>query len=75
MLFNLTIMGQEPKRRHSRARKGKRRAGIVLSIPNAIVCPNCGSMTMPHVVCKNCGYYKGKEVIAQKTKQTQTETA
>lgn len=54
-------MGGEPKRRHSRARKGKRRASIALVIPNAIVCSNCGTMTMPHNICKNCGYYKEKE--------------
>jgi len=56
-------MPHEPKRRHSRQRKGKRRAGIGLSIPNAIVCPNCKAMTLPHVVCSNCGFYKSKEYI------------
>ena len=47
-------MGGEPKRRHSRARKGKRRASISLAIPNAIVCANCGVMTKAHAVCKKC---------------------
>jgi len=56
-------MPHEPKRRHSRERKGKRRASISLSIPNAIVCPNCSAMTLPHAVCKNCGFYKSKEYI------------
>ena len=56
-------MSQEPKRRHSRARQGKRRAAISLSIPNAIICSNCGAMTLPHAVCKNCGFYRGKEYI------------
>ncbi len=58
-------MPGEPKRRHSRARKGKRRASISLTIPNAIVCPNCQSMMIAHSVCKNCGYYRGKEYISQ----------
>lgn len=62
-------MGGEPKRRHSRARKGKRRASISLSIPNAIVCPNCGIMTMSHAVCKKCGFYRGKEVLSLKKTQ------
>lgn len=57
-------MSHEPKRRHSRQRKGKRRASINLSIPNAILCPNCNAMTMPHVVCQNCGYYRGKEIVS-----------
>lgn len=56
-------MPQEPKRRHSRQRKGKRRASIELKLANAIVCPNCSAATLPHMVCKNCGYYKGREVI------------
>jgi len=56
-------MPGEPKRRHSRARKGKRRASIALLIPNAIVCPNCGAMTILHAICKNCGFYRGKEYI------------
>lgn len=66
-------MGQEPKRRHSRQRKGKRRASISLEVPNAIVCPNCQTMTLPHTVCKNCGYYRGKEYIPKsKIEKTQT---
>ncbi len=67
-------MPGEPKRRHSRARKGKRRAGIKLVIPNAIVCPNCGAMTMPHNICKNCGYYRGKEYNS-KSKIEKTKTS
>lgn len=56
-------MAGEPKRRHSRQRKGKRRASISLSVPNAVVCPNCGNITIAHAVCKSCGFYKGKEVL------------
>ena len=67
-------MPGEPKRRHSRARKGKRRASISLAIPNAIVCPNCGSMSLAHVVCKNCGFYKGKEYVSM-SKPEKTEVA
>lgn len=67
-------MPQEPKRRHSRARKGKRRASISLSIPNAVVCPNCSSMMIAHAVCRNCGYYRGKEYLKiskpEKTEET-----
>ncbi|MEK9176425.1 MAG: 50S ribosomal protein L32 [Patescibacteria group bacterium] len=64
-------MAGEPKRRHSRARKGKRRASISLSIPNAVVCANCGNMIIAHAVCKNCGFYKGKEVINKTPKTTE----
>ncbi len=65
-------MPQEPKKRHSRQRQGKRRAAIHLSIPKGITCPNCGTMTLPHAVCMKCGYYKGKEVVKQKTKKATT---
>lgn len=64
-------MSHEPKRRHSRQRKGERRASIKLSIPNAVVCPNCGNMTAAHSVCKTCGFYRGKEIISM----TKTQTA
>lgn len=69
-------MAGEPKRRHSRQRKGKRRASISLSIPNAVICANCQNMMTPHSVCKNCGYYKGNEVISKsKTKKESTPQA
>lgn len=68
-------MGGEPKRRHSRQRKGKRRASISLSIPNAIICPNCQSMMVPHSVCKTCGFYKGKEYISKSKSEKSAEVA
>ncbi|MBI2195890.1 MAG: 50S ribosomal protein L32 [Candidatus Levybacteria bacterium] len=61
-------MPQEPKRRHSTQRKGKRRASIKLENPNVIFCQNCHSPSTPHTVCKNCGYYKGAQVLAKKEK-------
>lgn len=67
-------MSHEPKRRHSRQRQGERRASISLSIPNAIVCSNCNTMTTPHAVCKNCGYYRGKEYISKQTKNLPVNT-
>lgn len=69
-------MAGEPKRRHSRGRKGKRRASINLSIPNAILCSNCGTMTMPHAICRNCGYYRGKDYSSKsKIEKPQTPEA
>jgi large subunit ribosomal protein L32 len=61
-------MPQEPKKRHSRARQGKRRAAIHLAVSKTIVCPNCQTAIVAHKVCRNCGFYKGKEVI-NKTKK------
>ena len=67
-------MPHEPKKRHSRARQGKRRAAIKLVVAKLSTCPNCGSLTPDHIVCKNCGFYKGREVIApKKSKKSQEE--
>ena len=51
-----------PKRRHSKSRRGKRRAHDALAAPGTSVCPECGSSTLPHRVCRECGYYKGRQV-------------
>ena len=59
-------MPQEPKKRHSRARKGKRRASIKLTTPKSIVCSNCGTLNPSHAACGSCGFYKGKEIVANK---------
>ncbi|MEJ5284082.1 MAG: 50S ribosomal protein L32 [Brevinematia bacterium] len=29
------------------------------------VCPNCGSLKLPHRVCPECGYYKGKQILTR----------
>lgn len=65
-------MPQEPKKRHSRARQGKRRASIRLSVPASVVCPNCGATHAAHSVCPQCGYYKGQQVIVKKQRTAET---
>jgi large subunit ribosomal protein L32 len=52
-----------PKRRHSRARRDKRRAHDALPEVGMSVCPNCGHRKLPHRVCGYCGHYKGREVV------------
>jgi large subunit ribosomal protein L32 len=52
-----------PKRRHSKARTGKRRAHDALRAPQTTLCPNCQEPRMPHRVCPKCGHYKGREVV------------
>ncbi|MDP3955575.1 MAG: 50S ribosomal protein L32 [bacterium] len=66
-------MPQEPKKRHSRQRQGKRRASIKLKIQKTIACPNCGNLVLPHTVCKKCGFYRGKSVLTIKTKEKDKE--
>ncbi len=67
-------MPHEPKRRHSRQRKGKRRAGIRLTVSKSVVCENCGSLHISHTVCENCGFYKGTQYV-EPGKPKRQETA
>jgi large subunit ribosomal protein L32 len=55
-----------PKRRHSKARRNKRRSHDALSAPSSSLCSNCGEVKLPHRVCGHCGYYRGREVIEVK---------
>lgn len=57
-----------PKRKHSKARRDKRRsANSKLYTTNLAICPHCKEMRMPHRVCPHCGYYNGKPVIVIET--------
>lgn len=66
-------MPQEPKKRHSRQRQGKRRASINFEFAEGILCSNCGAKTLPHIICKQCGYYKGVEKIVPKDKKKEEQ--
>ena len=58
------IMAIVPKRKHSQARRDKRRSNVwKLEAPTLVKCPQCGELKVPHKVCGKCGYYKGQEVI------------
>jgi len=52
-----------PKRRHSKARRDKRRAHDALTPPATSVCPNCGEAKLPHRACGHCGTYRGRQVV------------
>ena len=53
----------QPKRRHTRHRRGNRRGHDALRPPALSVCTECQARIRPHVVCPHCGHYKGKKVI------------
>ena len=59
----------QPKRRWSKARTRTKRSTWKLDKPTVIKCPHCHEPAEPHTVCSSCGYYKGKEVVAQKEKE------
>ncbi|MGC8977018.1 MAG: 50S ribosomal protein L32 [Candidatus Ratteibacteria bacterium] len=52
-----------PKRKHSKSRTAKRKSTKKVRFVPLSKCPNCGSLKLPHFVCKVCGYYKGVQVI------------
>lgn len=53
-----------PKRKHSQARRDKRRSNVwKLEAPALSKCGKCGAFKLIHRVCKSCGYYKNREVI------------
>ncbi len=56
-------MGALPKRKISKARRGKRRSHHSLTPPALDYCPQCHSTKLPHHVCLTCGSYAGREVI------------
>ena len=58
-----------PKRRHSKARTGKRRAHDFLTRPSLSECPNCHEAKLPHRVCLKCGHYDGREVVEVEAKK------
>jgi large subunit ribosomal protein L32 len=53
-----------PKRRHTSARRDKRRAHDRLTPAATTACPQCRQPKLPHRVCAHCGYYRGAEVVA-----------
>jgi large subunit ribosomal protein L32 len=67
-----------PKRRHSKARKRKRRTHDCLAMPNIaksaktrasgsrskrFFCSNCSQPKAPHSICPNCGHYRGQPLV------------
>ena len=53
-----------PKRKHSQARRDKRRSNVwKIQAPALVKCSKCGELKRTHIVCSDCGYYKGREVI------------
>ncbi|MDI6732142.1 MAG: 50S ribosomal protein L32 [Candidatus Margulisbacteria bacterium] len=63
-----------PKKRHSNARQGSRRAkNYQLSAKGLGKCPQCGASTLPHQACPACGTYRGRQVIKIKTKKGKKE--
>ena len=52
-----------PKSRHTRARRDKRRANWKIQLSGLSVCPQCQEPKLPHRVCMSCGSYNGKKIL------------
>lgn len=55
-----------PKRKHSKSRRDKRRSQWKLTVPTLMECPNCDQPKLPHRACPNCGHYNGRLIFAPK---------
>jgi len=56
-----------PKRKHSKTRRDKRRTHYKATAPTVAVCSNCGATVQYHRVCPECGFYRGKPAVEKKT--------
>ncbi len=52
-----------PKHRHSKQRRDKRRTHDKAQVPTLATCSNCGATVLRHRVCTECGYYRGKLAV------------
>ncbi|HYF04431.1 MAG TPA: 50S ribosomal protein L32 [Patescibacteria group bacterium] len=52
-----------PKRRHSKSRRDKRRTHYKAEAPSVTLCPQCSAAKLPHIACGDCGYYNGRKVL------------
>jgi large subunit ribosomal protein L32 len=52
-----------PKKKMSRSRTRRRKAGWKVQAPATVTCQRCGSQHLPHRVCSECGTYDGREVL------------
>jgi large subunit ribosomal protein L32 len=55
-----------PKHKHSKTRRDKRRTHYKATAPTTATCSNCGASVLYHRVCGECGFYKGKLVVEKK---------
>jgi large subunit ribosomal protein L32 len=55
-----------PKRRHSNARTGTRRAHNAKTPKQLLYCEQCSTPVPPHTVCPKCGHYGGRKIVETK---------
>jgi len=63
-----------PKKKYSHANQGMRRSHLALAQLNLVTCPQCRAPKRAHEVCPRCGTYRGRQVLAIKTKRAAPST-
>jgi len=58
-----------PKKKYAKARQGKRRSHLKLSLPVTDMCSHCHSPKLAHRVCPTCGWYNDRQAIEVKSKK------
>ncbi len=56
-------MGALPKKKLTRARRGRRLTAYKLKPQQPAQCTRCRSAKHPHAACPTCGYYRGRLVV------------
>jgi large subunit ribosomal protein L32 len=56
-------MGAVPKKKLTRARRGRRLTAYKLKPQHSALCSRCRSAKRPHTACPTCGYYRGRQVV------------
>ena len=52
-----------PRHHMAKGKQLRRRSHLALKPLKLVDCPQCKKKTLPHLVCKHCGFYRGKEVV------------
>lgn len=63
-----------PKKKISKSRRDQRRSHHALKPANITVDPTTGEFKLSHHISLKDGYYKGRQVITPKIKNTEAET-
>ena len=63
-----------PKKKTSNSKRDQRRSHHALKVTNVTVDPTTGEFKLSHHISLKDGFYKGRQVIIPKVKNTNTET-
>ncbi len=56
-----------PGHRRTSSDKRRRASHFALQPKTTVVCGNCGAVRLPHHACTACGFYRGRNVLRNKT--------